>query len=120
MQSPSHLLTEFSLARDIIIEEPDFFHHVDQFTFEVHLNRNWLNDTETFYYFALLFKLMDDAGLTAAGSKIAACGSNIEESGWIPELKDINYPISKIRQPKFGRSCHEYLFARIPKQGVPK
>jgi hypothetical protein len=64
---------------------------------------------------ALLFKLMNDAGLVLAGAKLSSCGSDFETYGWIPELIDIRYPISRIGRPRFGRSCHEYLFARLPK-----
>ena len=29
---------EYAIARDVLLEEPLFFHSVDQFTFEAHLN----------------------------------------------------------------------------------
>eukprot|EP00541_Cyclophora_tenuis_P017505 CAMPEP_0116553964 /NCGR_PEP_ID=MMETSP0397-20121206/7330_1 /TAXON_ID=216820 /ORGANISM="Cyclophora tenuis, Strain ECT3854" /LENGTH=329 /DNA_ID=CAMNT_0004079075 /DNA_START=29 /DNA_END=1016 /DNA_ORIENTATION=+ len=59
---------EYSLPRDILAEDPSFFHSVDQFTFEVHLNKLWLDDMESFYYFAMLFKLLHEAGLELMGS----------------------------------------------------
>jgi hypothetical protein len=30
---------EYSLARDVLEEDPDFFQHIDQFTVEVHYSR---------------------------------------------------------------------------------
>ena len=106
-------ITEYSLARDILVEEPDFFHHVDQFTFEVHLNQYWLNDTESFYYMALLYKLLHEAGLEVMGTSIGGCGWQVEEYGSMKELIDMGYPNAGAKRLHGRRSCHEYLFARV-------
>lgn len=103
---------EFSLARDIMLEEPDFFHHVDQFTFEAHLNQRWLNDTESFYYMALLFKILEEAGLKVMGTSIGGCGWDVEEHESIPQLIELGYPNAGQKLVRSRRSCHEYLFAR--------
>jgi hypothetical protein len=95
------------------MEEPDFFHHVDQFTFEVHLNKLWLNDTESFYYLALLYKLLHEAGLEVMGTSIGGCGWQNEEYGSMQELIDIGYPNAGAKRLHGRRSCHEYLFARV-------
>jgi hypothetical protein len=106
---------EYSLARDVMMEEPDFFHHVDQFTLEVHLNKLWLNDTESLYYMALLHKLLHDAGLEVMGTSIGGCGWNHEEYESMQELVDMGYPNADSKRVRGRRSCHEYLFARVPK-----
>lgn len=95
------------------MEEPDFFHHVDQFTFEVHLNKHWLNDTESLYYMALLYKLLDEAGLEVMGTSIGGCGWEVEKYESMQELKDMGYPNSGSKRLYGRRSCHEYLFARV-------
>jgi hypothetical protein len=107
---------EFSIARDVLKEEPDFFHHVDQFTFEVHLNTHWLNDTESFYYMALMYKLLDEAGLKVMGTSIGGCGWEVEAHPSMQELRDIGYPNAGAKRVFGRRSCHEYLFARVNPQ----
>jgi hypothetical protein len=105
---------EYAIARDVLLEEPTFFHSVDQFTFEVHLNILWLNDVEQFYYYAMLFKLLRKAGLVLAGSSIGGCGWDNEKEEVIDELRAIGYPGPGRKQLYSRRSCHEYLFARVP------
>jgi hypothetical protein len=111
----SPFFQEYSIARDVLIEEPDFFHHVDQFTFEIHLNKNWLNDTESFYYMALLHKLLHDAGLEVMGTSIGGCGWTNEAYDSMQELVDMGYPNAASKHIHGRRSCHEYLFARVEK-----
>lgn len=112
--------TEYSVARDILLEEPDFFHHVDQFTFEVHLNKNWVDDIETFYYLALLFKLLHEADLVVMGVAIKTCGRPNERAGAIQEFIDMGYPVVGDGELKGRRSCHEYLFARVQNESETK
>lgn len=85
---------EYALARDILEEEPNFFDHVDQFSFEVHLTKVWMEDTETLYYFALLLKLLDDAGLKLQHSVRGSCSPQDESAGCMEELKAINYLVA--------------------------
>ena len=105
---------EYSLARDILLEEPMFFHSVDQFTFEAHLNTLWLKDEEQFYYYAVLFKLLHDAGLVLAGSSIGGCGWDSETGEVMDAMREIGYPGPGEEKLYSRRSCHGYLFARIP------
>mmetsp|Transcript_4341 Transcript_4341/g.6760 ORF Transcript_4341/g.6760 Transcript_4341/m.6760 type:complete len:334 (+) Transcript_4341:118-1119(+) len=108
---------EFSIARDILNEEPTFFQKVDQFTFEAHLNKNWLNDKESLYYFGMLFKLLHEAGLEVMGTSIGGCGP-LDDKGYMKELANIGYPNHWARRGIGRRSCHEYLFARNPVKHV--
>jgi hypothetical protein len=95
------------------VEEPDFFQHVDQFTFEVHLNKNWVDDIETFYYYGLLFKLLHEADLELMGVAIKGCGRPAERLGSMQEFIDLGYPNAGAAEVARRRSCHEYLFARV-------
>mmetsp|Transcript_17892 Transcript_17892/g.30448 ORF Transcript_17892/g.30448 Transcript_17892/m.30448 type:complete len:327 (-) Transcript_17892:353-1333(-) len=108
---------EYSLPRDILAEDPSFFHSVDQFTFEVHLNKLWLDDMESFYYFAMLFKLLHEAGLELMGSSIGGCGWDKEETESFQPLVDVGFPGQGVPKLYRRRSCHEYLFARVPNKG---
>jgi hypothetical protein len=40
---------EYSLARDILAEDPTFLHRVDQFSFEAHVSKQWLDSAEALY-----------------------------------------------------------------------
>eukprot|EP00977_Amphora_coffeiformis_P016741 scaffold5278_cov128-Amphora_coffeaeformis.AAC.7 len=101
---------EYSLARDIIVEDPDFLYRVDQLSLEVHVSKEWLNNNESLYYFALIFKMLQDAGLKLQTSLIASCSKYHEAAGCMDELKSISYPCG------IKRSCHDYLFARTWRQ----
>jgi len=92
---------EYALARDIVRDDPSFFEHVDQFVVEVHLAREWLNSTETLYYYGMLLKKLDDAGLRAHDVRALGCAPEHTKTGCIADYlcKDSN-------------RCHNYLFAR--------
>jgi len=85
---------EFAVTRDVLLEEPNFFHSVDQFAFEAHLNILWLHDVEQLYYYAMLFKLLREAGLVLAGSKIGCCRPNERE-----EVMEKKFERSDILRP---------------------
>jgi len=99
---------EYSLARDVLTEDPDFFkNHLDQITIETHVSREWLNTTETLYYYGMLFKLLKDAGFRLHETYIGSCSPDHEKTGCMKELQDMNYICGKYR------SCHNYLFAKV-------
>eukprot|EP00543_Licmophora_paradoxa_P001148 CAMPEP_0202447372 /NCGR_PEP_ID=MMETSP1360-20130828/6140_1 /ASSEMBLY_ACC=CAM_ASM_000848 /TAXON_ID=515479 /ORGANISM="Licmophora paradoxa, Strain CCMP2313" /LENGTH=288 /DNA_ID=CAMNT_0049064443 /DNA_START=170 /DNA_END=1036 /DNA_ORIENTATION=- len=102
---------EYSLARDALAEDPLFFHSVEQFTFEVHLNTPWVNNTETFYYYAQLFKMLYEAGLDVMSTSIRRCGPDKEALPPFAALEELNYP-GQVRDFEARRSCQEYLFAK--------
>ena len=109
---------EYAIARDVLLEEPLFFHSVDQFTFEAHLNTLWLQDVEQLYYYAMLFKLLHEAGLVLAGSLIGGCGKKNENEEVLDELRAIGYPGLGRKQVDSCRSCHDYLFVRVPSTAI--
>lgn len=105
---------EYGLARDVVTQDPDFFYRIDQFSVEIHLTRNWVNSDEELYYFGLLLELLQESGLQVRHGSITPCGDGHENLGCRQELHDRNFPCgwdSKLRGG-FGRSCHNYLFAR--------
>ena len=61
------------MARDIVRDDPSFFDHVDQFVVEVHLAREWLNSTETLYYYGMLLKKLNDAGMRLHDARELGC-----------------------------------------------
>lgn len=94
---------EYALARDIVRDDPSFFDHVDQFVVEVHLAREWLNTTETLYYYGILLKKLADAGLRLHDAECLGCSAEHTKTGCMESL-----PICG-RNPNM---CHNYLFAR--------
>lgn len=98
---------EYSLARDILTEDPDFLHHVDQLSLEVHVSKEWVKTQETLYYFGKLFQLLEEAGLKLQATLVASCNRFHERMGCMKEIQDIGYPCGN------RRSCHDYLFARV-------
>lgn len=88
-------------------------HSVDQFAFEAHLTILWLRDVEQLYYYAILFNLLREAGLVLAGSKMGCSGPN-EREEVMEKIRVIGYPGLGRKELLSRRSCHDYLFARIP------
>ena len=97
---------EYSLAKDVVLEDPNFFHNVDQFAVEMHVSKAWLNDDETLYSFGKLLKILDEAGLKLQDAKIGGCSKVDEAAGCMDLLKEIGLPCGK------ANSCHNFLFAR--------
>ena len=102
---------EYSFARDILAEDPMFLHKVDQFSFETHVSKQWLNSTEALYYYAMIFKLLEEAGLTLQASLVLGCGGSHEATGCMDELVQMKFPCGY--EKTRGTSCHDYLFARL-------
>lgn len=101
---------EYALARDILLEDPDFLSHIDQVAGEFHVSTFWLNTTETLYYYGMLLKLLDDAGFRLQASQIGGCDDKYQK-GCMKELQDMKYPGPCIATVD-ARACHEYLFAK--------
>lgn len=41
---------EYALPRDVLMEDPTFFHRVGQISLEIHTSAVWVNSTETLYW----------------------------------------------------------------------
>lgn len=100
---------ECSLARDILAEDPTFFHRVGQFAMEAHYSKRWITGNEELHALSALLELVAEAGMSLVSAQIAHCESRDEATGLLPEL---------LARPglKLGDGhCHNYLFARLPK-----
>lgn len=98
---------EYSLARDVLLEDPKFFSNVDQLAIELHVSKQWISTHEHLYSLGLLFNLLDDAGLSLQDAQIGGCALHHETMGCMDELVAVGYPCG------IGNSCQNLLFARV-------
>jgi hypothetical protein len=97
---------EYALAGDILREDRQFFHHIDQFSVEIHYSRVWLNSTEELYSLATLLHLLKEADMQLIHVDITHCGPWDEAKGLLPDVESRGLLL------KDGH-CHNYLFARL-------
>ena len=99
---------EYALPRDVLLEDPLFFHKVDQLSVEIHLTKSkmFMKDDEAFYYFGLLMQMLMDAGMEVQTIDVTSCHNRDEKLGCNERLKQIGYPCGK------KNSCQNILFAR--------
>ncbi|KAI9033219.1 hypothetical protein DFJ74DRAFT_165030 [Hyaloraphidium curvatum] len=95
---------EYSLARDVAMEDPHFFQRVGQFALEIHTGKAWARSDRHVHYLGLLFAQLQAANLELQHAVIVRCGPSREAEGCIKKLNDSGYPC----QPM----CHNLLFAR--------
>lgn len=100
---------EYSLAADVLAEDPAFFTRVDQFAIEVHWSRMRMKSKAEMYALASLFELLDNAGLKLMHANLTPCGAFAARTGLLPELKDY---MSVLFAPGPQVHCQNYLFAR--------
>jgi hypothetical protein len=103
---------EYSLARDVLEHDPDFFTHVGQFAVEVHYSRRWLKNKMHLHSFASLLELLEDAGMDLVHFEIGGCAPEAHATGVIPELESTKL-IEAVRINGRDAHCHNYLFARV-------
>lgn len=100
---------EYSLATDVLLEDPEFFHRIDQVAMEVHWSRTWLASKDHMYAMASLFDLLEEAGLQLMSASLTSCGPFTTNAGLLPELQEYMTSLF-VDGPKLY--CHNYLFAR--------
>ena len=110
---------EHALARDILLEDPNFLSTVDQISIETHVSKTWLNSTEAVYYFGLHFALLEEAGFQMEFSSVFGCSKRHEITGCMPEVTKYGFPCGYRDWPNhpnvvIGRSCHDFLWKRHP------
>ena len=108
---------EFSLARDILREDPTFLYNADQISIETHVTKSWMTSREHLYYFALHFALLEEAGYKLEWSDVFGCSKRHEDPGCIEELETYGFPCGFDPWPGhpnvvLGRSCHDFLWKR--------
>lgn len=72
---------EVALSRDMLREDPQFLHHVDQISIETHVTKTWLTTREHVYYFGLLLVLLEEAGFVMEWSSVFGCSKRHEVAG---------------------------------------
>mmetsp|Transcript_5370 Transcript_5370/g.8450 ORF Transcript_5370/g.8450 Transcript_5370/m.8450 type:complete len:360 (-) Transcript_5370:74-1153(-) len=107
---------EHAFARDIIAEDPMFLSKVGQLSIETHLSRAWINTNETFYYFGMMFPLLEEAGFQLDYADIFG-GGIPAEIGCFEQFRKTSYPcghrFSKKRASvPIGWSCQDMLWSR--------
>lgn len=98
---------EYSLAPDVLSEDPNFFQHVQQFAVEVHFSKKWCTSTEELYSFATLLELLSEVGLELIETMVTPCAAHDQATGLLPELQ------SRTGMRLHEGHCHNYLFARL-------
>ena len=96
---------EYSVARDVLLEDPNFWSRVDQFAVEVHLARTWIKSDDHILHLGALILQLGYAGLELVHASVGGCAEADEAMGCHPLL-----PQSMTCGP--GRMCQNYLFAR--------
>ena len=104
---------EYSVAADVLQEDPGFFHHVSQFAVEVHYSKKWCRDEQELYSYATLLELLKEAGLELVEAMVTGCAPYDQATGLLPELAS-----RKALRLDEGH-CHNYLFARLDDEGQP-
>jgi hypothetical protein len=110
---------EVALARDIILEDPDFLKRVGQISIETHVTKTWIKTREHIYYFGLHFALLEEAGFQLEWSSVFGCSKRHEITGCVPELEKYGFPCGYRPWPGHptvvrGRSCHDFLWKQYP------
>lgn len=108
---------EFALARDILREDPTFLYNVDQLSIETHVSKSWMTTREHFYYFALHFVLLEEAGFKLEWSDLFGCSKRHEITGCVEELGTYGFPCGYKPWPGhpkvvLGTSCQDFLWKR--------
>lgn len=94
---------EYSLAQDILADDPDFFLSILQFSFELHLPRAFANTEEDVYSLGRLFRLLQLSGMRLVHVDDGRCGHDTQRQGCHELLDSIGFPCEP--------GCRSYLFA---------
>ena len=95
---------EYSLARDIALEDPAFFNKIDQFALETHTSKIWVKSARHAHYLGLLFAMLDASGLKLRLYEQGNCGHADESVGCDDSFLKAGYECKYL--------CSNYLFAR--------
>jgi hypothetical protein len=98
---------EFSLARDVENEMPDFFSFVDQVAVEIHVSKFWMKTWTHVMNLAKLFALLNSNNLQLADVDMGPCAGFYQSYGCSSALLEAGYPCAT------NMTCQNLLFARI-------
>lgn len=94
---------EYSLAPDILADDPNFFLSVLQFNFEVHLPRSFASRDEDIYNLGRLFRLIYLSGMRLVHVDGGQCGPADQAQGCHELLNQVGFSCTP--------GCRSYLFA---------
>ena len=105
---------ETAMIRDILVEDPTFFHKLGQVSVMKYASKELVQTEEDLYYFGLMFPLLEEAGFVLVSSRVVSCKSKLEQNGCRPEFSEWGYTcgFGVDNERKQGRSCQSYLFAK--------
>jgi hypothetical protein len=98
---------EFSLARDVENEMPDFFSTIDQVALEIHVSKFWIKTWSHVVYLTKLFQLLENNNLQLVDAQLVTCNSYHEDFGCPSILLESGYPCAR------RIMCQNLLFARV-------
>ncbi|KAJ3407391.1 F-BAR and double SH3 domains protein 2 [Chytridiales sp. JEL 0842] len=79
---------EFSIARDVALEDPLLFERIDNFALEVHATKVWMKTWRHAHYLGLLLAQLDKAGLVMHEYAPGPCWAPDEEVGCSKEMEE--------------------------------
>jgi len=97
---------EYALARDILIEDPEFFFKIDQVLIEFHLGKAWILNDEALVNMGKLFILLQEAGMELIFHQAAYCTQEDETQGCPEKLLELGYSCDS------EQLCQSFLFAK--------
>ena len=105
---------EIALTRDVLTQDPSFFHRFNQVSTRKHASKAFVESDEELYYFGLMFPLMEEAGHLLVSSNVVGCRGQHEKPGCRPEFHDWGYHCGNggDENNKKPRSCQHFLFAK--------
>lgn len=98
---------EYAVSRDVARHDPRFFKHVQQFTFEAHVSRNWMKTPDHFHWLGMLFYMLYKENFFLTKRVIAGCYHGDESLGCSEEMLSVHYPCGA------AKMCQEYSFAKL-------
>ncbi len=94
---------EYSLAHDILRDDPFFFHNVLQFNIEIHIPILFASNSQLVYDLGRLFRLIYLSGMSLVHVDGGHCSPDVEKEGCDKALNNIKFPCIP--------GCQSYLFS---------
>lgn len=115
---------EIAMMRDILKEDPSFFHHIGQISVKKQTAKAFIDTEEDLYYFGLMFPLLEEAGHHLVKSKVHAGKPKYEKGECMSEFGEWGFHcgLGADKKEKKSRSVAELLFAKEEiayKDGAP-
>lgn len=105
---------EIAMIRDILLEDPSFFHHIGQISVKKQTSKSFVDTEEDLYYFGLMFPLLEEAGHHLVKSRVYGGKPKYEKGECMPEFGEWGFHcgFGADKAEKKSRSVAELLFAK--------